>query len=278
MALPEAPVSAIIPCFRCAGTIRRAVLSVASQTRRPIELILIDDASGDETVAALDSLRDEFGRDWVKVIRLERNAGAAAARNAGWDAARGEYLAFLDADDSWLQHKVARQYAFMKAHPECEVSGHLAFYENRASSEATGTQPHHREIGRAWVLLKNPMVTPSLMVRRALPFRFNPGSRYMEDHRFLQEAVCSGIRVARIEETLAIVHKAAFGESGLSAALWPMERGELGNLKALREAGHIGPIERGLLVAYSLAKFVRRLAITWMRRAVRRMSAPIRPA
>lgn len=277
MTFQDPPVSAIIPCFRCADTIRRAALSVAAQEQRPVELVLVDDASGDETGDALDSLRDELGADWVRVIRLKNNTGAASARNVGWEAARGEYVAFLDADDTWLHHKIARQYTFMSAHPEYEVSGHLAFYEEPTDSEPNEHLVDFREIGRAWILLKNPMVTPSLMIRRELPLRFNPGSRYMEDHGFLQEAVCSGVRVARIEEALAVIHKAAFGESGLSAALWPMEQGELGNLRTLLAAGHIGRTEHGLLVAYSLAKFARRLVITGMRRAIRKPPVSIRP-
>jgi len=110
------------------------------------------------------------------------------------------------------------------------------------------------------------MVTPSLMIRRTIPVRFVPGKRHMEDHRFLQEAVFSGLGVARIEEPLALVHKPAFGASGLSAALWQMERGELDNYHALRAAGRVSGPLHALLVAYSLAKFARRLTVTRLRR------------
>ncbi len=99
------------------------------------------------------------------------------------------------------------------------------------------------------------------MVRRELTLRFHEASRHMEDHRFLQEAVFSGQRVARLEEALAVIHKPAYGSGGLSGELWAMERGELDNYGALRAAGRIGAPLHGLLVAYSLAKFGRRLAV-----------------
>jgi glycosyltransferase involved in cell wall biosynthesis len=268
MATGGAPVSAVIPCYRCAGTIRRAALSVASQTRRPIELILVDDASGDGTVNALQALRAELGAGWVRIIELPENRGAATARNTGWEAARGEYVAFLDADDSWLPRKIERQSSFMRDHPEFAATGHLAHYgELDAAGGAGGNAPlRYREISRTGVLLRNPMVTPSLMVRRDGKLRFHEGRRHMEDHRFLQELVFANARVARLEEILAVIHKAAFGEGGLSAALWAMERAELGNYRALLRARHIGAILYTLVVSYSLAKYARRCAIVALRR------------
>lgn len=257
-----APVSVVIPCFRCAGTVRRAVLSVVAQTEPPLELILVDDASDDGTPALLEALKRELNLDWMRVIALRENGGAAAARNVGWDAARGEFVAFLDGDDSWLPRKLERQVAFMRAHPQFAVTGHRAQYEGRRAHDGNG----YREIGRGAVLLKNPMVTPSLMVRRDIALRFDGSSRYMEDHRFLQEAVFSGLRVARLEEVLAVVSKPAFGAGGLSARLWPMEQGELDNYRKLRSSGRIGALPHALLAAYSLAKFCRRTALVGLRK------------
>lgn len=259
-------VSAVIPCYRCAATIRRAALSVASQTARPLELILVDDGSGDDTSRVLHQLREELGSDWTRIATLPANAGAASARNAGWDCARGDYVAFLDADDSWLPHKLERQLAFMRAHPEFALSGHLAHYGEDVRAGDARCTGRFRELSRLSVLLKNPMVTPSFVVRRDAALRFAPGARHMEDHRLLQEALFSGLRVARLEEVLALIHKAPYGAAGLSAQLWPMEQGELENYRALRRAGRIGVPAHALLSAISLAKFCRRLAWVALRR------------
>ena len=254
----EVPVSVVIPCYGCAQTIRRAVESVVRQTVRPLEVILVDDNSGDDTARVLGQIQEECSK-WVRIVRLPKNHGAAGARNVGWELARGKYVAFLDADDSWLPEKIERQFAFMEAHPEFVLSGHLSTHGGPAQFAPA---PHHRIVTRLWVLFTNPMVTPSFMVRRTAASRFDESRRHMEDHQFLQELVFSGAAVARLEETLARIHKAAFGEGGLSAELWAMERGELNNYAALRRAGRIGWLVYVLLVFFSLAKFCRRVVLT----------------
>jgi len=83
-ASPEfAPVSVVVPCFRCAATIGDAVASIVAQTLRPAEVLLVDDASGDDTVAALHRLVATHGSDWIKVIALPANRGPSHARNTG---------------------------------------------------------------------------------------------------------------------------------------------------------------------------------------------------
>ena len=80
-----APVSVVIPCWRCSDTVGRAVASVAAQTLRPKEVILVDDGSGDETYSVLCDLADAYEPHWIKVLALEQNGGAGWARNAGWE-------------------------------------------------------------------------------------------------------------------------------------------------------------------------------------------------
>ena len=271
-----AHVTVVVPCYRCASSVGRAVRSAFEQTRRPLELIAVDDASDDTTPEVLEALQRECGVDWLRVIRLEDNLGPSVARNTGWEAARGEYVAFLDADDSWFPNKIERQLKFMRAHPEYIATGHRAQYRQMVAttgSESSAGQTY-REISRCRMLLKNPMVTPSLMVRRECGIRFHAQSRYMEDHRFLQDLVFTGSRVARLDEVLAFIPKHAFGDAGLSAQLWGMERAELNNYLALRKAGHIGFTAHNLLALYSLVKFVRRLATIGVRRLLARHPAP----
>ena len=95
-----APVSVIIPAFNRADTLPRALRSVFAQTVRPAEIIVVDDHSSDGTA----ELAEEWG---VRVIRHERNQGAAAARNSAVAAATQPWLAPLDSDDEWLAHHIA---------------------------------------------------------------------------------------------------------------------------------------------------------------------------
>jgi len=118
--------SVIIPTFNRAGCIARALESVRIQGQRDLEVIIGDDASTDGTVeVALKILPT------ARVVRLSRNQGAAAARNAAIKLATGEFLAFLDSDDEWLPGKLERQLAYLTDHSACAVCGTGHFLETK---------------------------------------------------------------------------------------------------------------------------------------------------
>jgi hypothetical protein len=102
-------VSAVIPTYNRSAEVVSAVQSALAQHYAPLEVVVVDDGSTDDTVARLA----EFGQR-VRVIRHPVNRGAAAARNSGIEAARGRYVALLDSDDAWDQSKTVRQLAFMQ--------------------------------------------------------------------------------------------------------------------------------------------------------------------
>ena len=120
-------VSVVIPAWRSAATIGRALRSVAAQTVKPLEVIVIDDGSDDGSFEAAESCRALMNGIHLVVIHQD-NMGAGAARNAGVRAAKGEWLAFLDADDEWLPGKLERSLAHAEgasliAHDYIEVKG-----------------------------------------------------------------------------------------------------------------------------------------------------------
>lgn len=96
-------VSVIIPCYNGERYIREAVDSALDQTHSTVQVIVVNDGSTDRTAAILD----EFG-DRITIVN-QPNRGLASARNAALPVARGEWLAFLDADDCWVAHKLERQ-------------------------------------------------------------------------------------------------------------------------------------------------------------------------
>lgn len=98
-------VSVIMPTHNRAHLLERSMRSVLSQTYRNIELIVVDDASTDETERVVEGIEDRR----VRYIRHETNRGAAAARNTGIEASSGPYIAFQDSDDEWLVQKLERQ-------------------------------------------------------------------------------------------------------------------------------------------------------------------------
>jgi len=96
-------VSAIIPVHNGRDYIRDAIESVLRQTYVPIECVVVDDGSTDDTVPIISRYREDI------VLVRTPNRGVASARNLGASHARGEFLAFLDADDVWLRHKIELQ-------------------------------------------------------------------------------------------------------------------------------------------------------------------------
>ncbi len=98
-------VSVIIPTYNRATLLGRAVRSVLNQTYDDFEVIIVDDCSTDNTKNIVKSLEDER----ITYIRHMKNRGAAAARNTGMTAAKGEYIAFQDSDDLWLREKLEKQ-------------------------------------------------------------------------------------------------------------------------------------------------------------------------
>ena len=106
-------VSVVIPCFNAARYVEAAVCSVLEQNYPNLEIVAVDDGSTDGTAAVLDALEQP-----VRVVRFPRNRGAAAARNAGFAAARGRFAVALDADDSLRPGAVAALVSAALAHPD----------------------------------------------------------------------------------------------------------------------------------------------------------------
>ena len=128
-------VSIIVPVYRAAAYIADTIGMVFSQTYGGWELLLVDDCSGDGSVEAIEktlsayehypaeAVFENIGRmeeylcgeqKKVFLICKNKNEGAAAARNTGMDLARGQYIAFLDADDIWVPDKLEKQLSFMR--------------------------------------------------------------------------------------------------------------------------------------------------------------------
>lgn len=107
-------VTVIIPTRNRAELVFRSVQSVLSQTYKDFELILIDDASEDNTFDVIHELADKR----ITYVRNAKPRGAAVARNKGITAARGQFIAFLDSDDEWLPFKLARQVAMFQSLPD----------------------------------------------------------------------------------------------------------------------------------------------------------------
>lgn len=200
-------VSVIIPARNAAATIGRAITSVLNQTEACAEIIVIDDASTDDTAAVV---RTAFG-ERVHLIAREERGGAACARNVGIAAARAEFLAFLDADDAWDPSKTARQRALLVADPAMTFCACRARHVDEAGRVlgpihggvpvATGPE--------AWraLLAENFVATPCVMARREAVLAagcFDPALPVAEDQDLWSRLALRGT-VGFVEDVLVTV-------------------------------------------------------------------------
>lgn len=125
-------VSVIIPAYNAEETLPRALASIAAQTLSPQEIIVVDDGSTDGTWAYVQSLAGHY-QNIPLISRQQDNAGAGAARNQGINLAKGAYLAFLDADDTWSPEKLAVSVAALAESKHAFVCHNLVRVEEDGS-------------------------------------------------------------------------------------------------------------------------------------------------
>jgi len=113
--MAPALISCVVPVFNGEPYVGEALESIRAQTYRPLEIIVADDGSTDGTAAVVRGYGEPVRYLW------QPNAGPAAARNLGLRAARGEFVAFLDADDLWHPEKLGRQMARFQARPDLDL-------------------------------------------------------------------------------------------------------------------------------------------------------------
>lgn len=183
----EPTVSVVIPSYGCAAYLRQAIESARDQTHRPLEIIVVDDGSTDGSLG--------IAREYEAPIRVvtQPNCGVSVARNRGIDEARGEWIAFLDADDTWKPTMLECQMAaVMAAADENIVCVYTDFYRVGGPQDGTVAQrPDHPSAPdfRVRMLCEYTVLPSTAAVRSSAlgHLRFPPGVTDSEDMIFLLE-------------------------------------------------------------------------------------------
>ena len=163
----KALVSVVIPAHNCAKVICRAVDSALMQDV-PLEVIVINDFSTDDLNSVMEKYKDDKR---VRYFINEKNLGASGTRNKGVSLAKGEFVAFLDADDLWREGKLRRQLELMKKTGAvlCTTARELVDTEGKALGR---TIPVKEEISYRELLRHNSITTSAVLVKREVAAEF----------------------------------------------------------------------------------------------------------
>jgi glycosyltransferase involved in cell wall biosynthesis len=200
-------VTAIVPAYNAAAYLPHALDSVLAQTSGDWEVVVVDDGSTDNTRAVVDSYRPKL-QGKLQYIH-QSNRGLPAARNAGMRAARGEFIALLDADDVWLPNRLERGIALLETDPEIGLVHARVVRINRYGT-ITGqlkvdTKYMSGRIARHIYTRRAHIVCPTVMFRRSCIETagwFDEAMQATED-RDLWFRIALHYKVAYIDEVLA---------------------------------------------------------------------------
>jgi len=254
-----APISVVIRALNSAPTILRTLTTVALQSLAPLEIIVVDDHSTDETVNIVQLFAKQSNID-TRIITMTENSGAGTARNVGWSMANGEFIAFLDADDLWHPQKLEIQYDFLRKNPQLAMSCH----------DRTVTESDHWEYVEAdtiavskyslrHFLVRNRCATPTVMVRSSLQQRFEDKKRYAEDY-LLWLTICSHYgSIQFLHISLTHCSNPIYGGKGLSGGFGNMQRGESAAFISLFRSGAMNLPTLLAAISWSYIKFLIRV-------------------
>jgi glycosyltransferase involved in cell wall biosynthesis len=160
-------VSVITPVYNTAAYVRQAVASILAQTFQDFEYILVNDASTDESGQILEEFAAQDSR--IRLLVNPTNLNASGAMNRGLAAARGEFVAVLDADDLAHPERLARQVAYLDAHPEVGVVGAgVTKIDAEGKASQVWEYPTDPLIARWHLLYGAPVIHSAACIRRAL--------------------------------------------------------------------------------------------------------------
>ena len=125
-------VSAVVTTFNSSETVRRSIESIQAQTMDDLEIVVVDDASHDNTVDVIESVDEPR----LRLVRNARNRGIGGAKNVGVENARGQYIAFLDSDDTWETDKLEKQLPAISTGRSAPLA-FTAFWVHRAGTDKT---------------------------------------------------------------------------------------------------------------------------------------------
>lgn len=228
-------ISVVVPSYNRAHCLPRSLDSVIRQTLHPLEIIVIDDGSEDET-------RHLVSRNYPSVIyRYQDNTGVSGARNTGVRLSRGNWIAFLDSDDEWLPEKLARQVKAITENPEFQLC-HTNEIWIRHGTRVNPMNKHEKCGGQIFEkCLPACAISPSSVILSKALFDevggFDETLPACEDYD-LWLKICSCHPVLYLEDLL--LKKYGGHQDQLSRKYWGMDRFRVQALENILASGNLG--------------------------------------
>ncbi|WP_185968833.1 glycosyltransferase family 2 protein [Carboxylicivirga sp. M1479] len=199
-------VSIVTPMYNSAKFIETTIISVINQTYNNWELIIVDDCSTDKSIDIVRGFAEKDDR--IKLLEQPNNQGAGVARNVGMDHAKGEFIAFLDADDYWDEKKIEIQVNSINKN---QWAGSFSWYKN-VNEDGNGATsfvvPSRLSFKR--LRFNNYILTSSLMLKREVvkDVRF-PLMRKRQDWIFFLEILKRTQYLYCVDELLVFYRKSS---------------------------------------------------------------------
>lgn len=211
-------VSILLPCFDAERFVGVALDSLLAQTYDELEILAIDDASGDGTLGILEAYaaRDER----VRVLRNERNLGLIATLNRGVAEARGALIARMDADDVSARRRIERQLETLRRRPDVDVVGTAIELVDGRNGRRLRPRPLRcltPEGARFAALFATPVAHVTILARapamRAHSYGTSPDSLHTEDYELFTRMLADGVGFCNVDEPLMTVRVDPHGVS-----------------------------------------------------------------
>lgn len=172
-------VSVIIPCYNCEKFVMETIDSVMKQTYFDFEIIAINDCSKDKTMDIL--VECEKVNDKLRVYSNEVNLGVALTRNKGVELAKGEYIAFVDSDDVWLESKLEKQIELMESDTEIDMTFTAYDLYDESMQNKLKTYSIPVDVNYEMLLYENIVGLSTVVMKKSVFNEFKMNKDYMHE-------------------------------------------------------------------------------------------------
>ena len=261
--------SVVIPMYNSANTIKESLDSILYQTRYDLidEIVIVDDGSKDSSVQVVKDFINEKNCNKIKLIQKE-NGGAASARNVGIRNTNNDWVALLDADDTWNNDKLELQDEVLEKHSEIKALG--TNRDGELASHGTLIEDGLYHLTPFQYCIKNWPCTPSLIFNKTVfedENYFDESLTHAEEGIFyLDLAAKAGLYYIDKPLVLCGGGKPSFGHSGLSGNVKKMHEGILKVMKLAYKRGYLSRTEHLFVSALEHVKYMRRKLVVSLRR------------